>query len=132
MLEGGFILLHRSILRWEWYGDLNTARLFIQGVADLVVNVANGKTKAVVLESGAFKKAGKVYSAFNIYLLSAWPTINADNSYVAAVRVLGNQQATSVTLNTSGYNGSYYVLMGFSNNNSRSFTGYIYSLKCNF
>jgi len=59
-------------------------------------------------------------------------TINADNSYVAAVRVLGNQQATSVTLNTSGYNGSYYVLMGFSNNNSRSFTGYIYSLKCNF
>ena len=31
----------------------------IQGVADLVVNVANGKTKAVVLESGAFKKAGK-------------------------------------------------------------------------
>ena len=31
----------------------------IQGVADLVV--ANGKTKAVVLESGAFKKAGKVY-----------------------------------------------------------------------
>ena len=27
MLEGGFILLHRSILRWEWYGDLNTARL---------------------------------------------------------------------------------------------------------
>ena len=74
----------------------------------------------------------ETYSAFNIYLLSAWPTINADNSYVAAVRVLGNQQATSVTLNTSGYNGSYYVLMGFSNNNSRSFTGYIYSLKCNF
>ena len=61
----------------------------------------------------------ETYSAFNIYLLSAWPTINADNSYVAAVRVLGNQQATSVTLNTSGYNGSYYVLMGFSNNNSR-------------
>ena len=32
----------------------------IQGVAGLVVNVANGKTKAVVLESGAFKTAGKV------------------------------------------------------------------------
>ena len=28
----------------------------IQGVADLVVNVANGKTKAVVLESGAVLK----------------------------------------------------------------------------
>ena len=48
------------------------------------------------------------------------------------IRDRGNQQATSVTLNTSGYNGSYYVLMGFSNNNSRSFTGSIYSLKCNF
>ena len=39
----------------------------IQGVADLVVNVANGKTKAVVLESGAFKKAGKV--TFNVKLV---------------------------------------------------------------
>ena len=29
MLNEGFILLHRSVLRWEWYGDGNTARLFI-------------------------------------------------------------------------------------------------------
>ena len=29
MLNEGFILLHRSMLRWEWYGDGNTARLFI-------------------------------------------------------------------------------------------------------
>ena len=223
MLEGGFILLHRSILRWEWYGDLNTARLFIhllltvnyepqrwQGINGTSLSVVkhgntqvwkrapeylynNGDqcsgftggwdaraayflntdtyyrnqtgTKPVfntgnisVTCTGSYLGGGSVitnwpvdlsavssltasinkfdptetYSAFNIYLLSAWPTINADNSYVAAVRVLGNQQATSVTLNTSGYNGSYYVLMGFSNNNSRSFTGYIYSLKCNF
>ena len=67
-----------------------------------------------------------------IHILNAWPTINADNTSVAATYVTGVSKTTSVTLNTSGLSGGYYVLMGFSNNNSRSFTGYIYSLKCNF
>ena len=44
----------------------------IQGVADLVVNVANGKTKAVVLESGAFKKAGKVYVTGFVHWAGVW------------------------------------------------------------
>ena len=25
----GFISLHRAVLDWEWYGDINTSRLFI-------------------------------------------------------------------------------------------------------
>ena len=29
MLEGGYIKLHRSLLNWEWYGDRNTAAVFI-------------------------------------------------------------------------------------------------------
>ena len=29
MLENGFVLLHRSLLKWEWYGDLPTTRLFV-------------------------------------------------------------------------------------------------------
>ncbi|MFQ7004964.1 MAG: hypothetical protein ACLRRT_15625 [Ruthenibacterium lactatiformans] len=40
-------------------GDAFKAGNGIQGVADLVVNVANGKTKAVVLESGAFKRRAR-------------------------------------------------------------------------
>lgn len=29
MLENGFVKLHRSILKWEWYDDANTFRLFV-------------------------------------------------------------------------------------------------------
>ena len=29
MLENGFVLLHRSLLKWEWYDDIPTARLFV-------------------------------------------------------------------------------------------------------
>lgn len=74
----------------------------------------------------------ELYSYFYIHILDSWPTINADNTSVAGTVTKGNQQATSLTLDTSNLNGSYYVLMGFSNNNYRSFTGYVYSLKCNF
>lgn len=28
-MDNGFILLHRSILEWEWWGNLNTSRLWI-------------------------------------------------------------------------------------------------------
>ena len=48
MLEGGFILLHRSILRWEWYGDLNTARLFIHLL--LTVNYEPQRYAAVLAD----------------------------------------------------------------------------------
>ena len=29
MLDTGFISLHRSLIKWEWYDDINTTRLFI-------------------------------------------------------------------------------------------------------
>lgn len=50
MLEGGFILLHRSILRWEWYGDLNTARLFIHLL--LTVNYEPQRWQGIAVERG--------------------------------------------------------------------------------
>ena len=28
-MEQGFIKLHRSILKWEWYDDANTMRVFL-------------------------------------------------------------------------------------------------------
>ena len=50
MLEGGFILLHRSILRWEWYGDLNTARLFIHLL--LTMNYEPQRWQGIAVERG--------------------------------------------------------------------------------
>ena len=56
MLEGGFILLHRSILRWEWYGDLNTARLFIHLL--LTVNYEPQRWQGIAVERGQRVVAG--------------------------------------------------------------------------
>ncbi len=55
MLEGGFILLHRSILRWEWYGDLNTARLFIHLL--LTVNYEPQRWQGIAVERGSAWRA---------------------------------------------------------------------------
>lgn len=41
MLENGYISLHRSILKWEWYEDANATRLFIHLL--LTVNYEPGR-----------------------------------------------------------------------------------------
>lgn len=48
----GWISLHRSILDWEWYDDLNVSRLFIHCI--LKANHAHGKWKGIEIERGSF------------------------------------------------------------------------------
>ncbi len=48
----GWISLHRSILDWEWYDDLNVSRLFIHFI--LKANHAHGKWKGIDIERGSF------------------------------------------------------------------------------
>ena len=51
MLENGFVKLHRSLLKWEWYDDLNTFKLFMHLL--LTVNYYDrqwrGKTLPVII-----------------------------------------------------------------------------------
>lgn len=50
MLETGFIQLHRSILRWEWYQDANTKAVFLHLL--LTANYEPQKWRGIVVERG--------------------------------------------------------------------------------
>ncbi len=50
MLEGGFVKIHRSLLSWEWYGDINTCRLFIHLI--LTVNYEERKWRGKTIKRG--------------------------------------------------------------------------------
>jgi hypothetical protein len=51
MLENGFVKLHRSLLKWEWYDDLNTFKLFIHLL--LTVNYYDEKWKGITIKRGS-------------------------------------------------------------------------------
>ena len=51
MLENGFIKLHRSLLKWEWYDDQNTFKVFIHLL--LTVNIEENKWHGENVPRGA-------------------------------------------------------------------------------
>ena len=50
MYDGGFVLLYRSILNWEWYGDKNTTLLFFHLI--LTANYMPGEWRGRRIEVG--------------------------------------------------------------------------------
>jgi hypothetical protein len=50
MLDGGFVSIHRSLLKWEWYDDINTTRLFIHLL--LTVNYEPQEWHGITIERG--------------------------------------------------------------------------------
>lgn len=50
MLEHGYIKLHRSLLNWEWYGDLNTKAVFLHLL--LTVNISDGSWRGIPVKRG--------------------------------------------------------------------------------
>lgn len=50
MLDGGFILVHRSLLKWEWYDDISTTRLFLHLL--LTVNYEPQKWQGMTIQRG--------------------------------------------------------------------------------
>lgn len=51
MLEYGFIKLHRSILKWEWYNDRNTTALFIHLI--LTANIEDIEWRGLKIPRGS-------------------------------------------------------------------------------
>ena len=51
-MNNGFILLHRSILEWEWYSDTNTKNLFIHCL--LKANFEEKKWQGTLIKRGEF------------------------------------------------------------------------------
>ena len=52
MSNGDYIKLHRSLLKWEWYSNMNTTRLFIHML--LRANWKEGRFEGVVVPRGSF------------------------------------------------------------------------------
>lgn len=51
MKDTGFISLHRSLIAWEWYDDINTTRLFIHLL--LTVNWEDGFWHGIKIDRGS-------------------------------------------------------------------------------
>jgi len=51
LLKNGYIKLHRSLLDWEWYDDISTARVFIHLL--LTANIADAKWHGTTIKRGA-------------------------------------------------------------------------------
>lgn len=60
-MEKGFIKLHRSILEWGWWGDINTSRLFIYML--IKANPANKNWRGIDVERGSFITSRATLSA---------------------------------------------------------------------
>lgn len=52
MNDSGHVILHRKILGWEWYMDINTCRLFIHMI--LKANWKDGKFRGTTVPRGSF------------------------------------------------------------------------------
>lgn len=50
MLDGGFIKLHRKMIKWEWYQDANTFRVFVHLL--LTANYERRRFEGMVIERG--------------------------------------------------------------------------------
>ena len=49
-MQNGWIKLHRSIIDWEWYSDINTCRLFIHLLA--IANHKDKKWRGILIKKG--------------------------------------------------------------------------------
>lgn len=52
MINAGFIMLHRELIDWEWYTDVNTCKLFVHSL--LKVNYSQKRWQGIVINKGEF------------------------------------------------------------------------------
>jgi len=61
MTNNGWVKLHRQLLDWEWYSDINVCRLFTHCL--LKANHKPKKWKGIIIESGSFVGSRDILSA---------------------------------------------------------------------
>lgn len=59
-MSSGYIKLHRSLLDWEWYGDINVSRLFVHLI--LKVNFEEKKWRGNLVKKGQLVTSNKTLS----------------------------------------------------------------------
>lgn len=59
-MNSGYIKLHRSLLDWEWYGDINVSRLFVHLI--LKVNFEEKKWRGNLVKKGQLVTSTKTLS----------------------------------------------------------------------
>ena len=59
-MSSGYIKLHRSLLDWEWYGDINVSRLFVHLI--LKVNFEEKKWRGNLVKKGQLVTSTKTLS----------------------------------------------------------------------
>ena len=121
-MADAFIKLHRKMLKWEWYDDVNTFRLFMHCL--LKANWKACEWHGVIIEAGQFvtslpklsKETGlsiqqtrtalnhmiltgeltdKAYSKFRVITVNNWSQYQVDNR-----QLTGNQQETNTQTNS--------------------------------
>ena len=51
MLEEGYVKIYRSLLKWEWYDDINTFRVFLHLL--LTVNYYDEQWHSITVKRGS-------------------------------------------------------------------------------
>ncbi len=59
--NNGFIVIHRKMLKWEWYQDTNTVRLFFHCL--LKANWENKQWQGIEIKRGSFVTGRKILAA---------------------------------------------------------------------
>ena len=61
VMTNGYVKLHRSLTKWEWYTDANTLRLFLHCL--LMANHADVKFRGTLIKRGSFQTSFQMLSA---------------------------------------------------------------------
>lgn len=95
--NNGYILLHRSLLDWEWYSDINTTRLFLHLL--MTANFEDSNFRGVKVPAGgricSISKLGKECHLSDMQIRTALKHLEETGS----ITRYKNPKFTVVTLN---------------------------------
>jgi len=115
MYIDGYIMLHRSILNWEWYGDVNTKTLFIHLL--LTVNHKDQKWQGIVIKRG--QRVCSIEKLSKEIQLSIQQTRTALNRLISTNEVTKSSNPKYTLITVNNYD-RYQSLTNTSTNNQQT------------